>query len=955
MPLEGFRQACRRLGKPVELPCLMIGTMPTTSELADILLETAPEHDGWSLVESRNTAGHFDDLLDWARGMTQDRWELDAAIRRPQLGLVLLWLESEVARRSAGEGTLWPILANRELVPWSPPVHAELFTGDGAATATHRGLLEVTARHFGLRHTFDEEEGQHWYRLLYLQFGFTHDDAVQRLAPWLSGQLLPVSVQRLLEASDPGALAFQHMWHSLRMFRLGNLSGAVLEARLRSNTWVLPEWCSELIRSATLSNAQIREMADIEAAEVRFFTSPRLGITGDGVPYFATSLCNLSELTLDSEEYHFNAGEQTLARLIRQPSGDYYSDAPEAIRLPLQPSVALSMVGSDGRIAQHDEVILWDMQEEVSVFSPKTGLNFPPGQKLREGAEVYLIASADVNFTPAPAESFTLGLGYMLHRIESGWNGALEGRLDHEVIWSSETVVAASTGDSAEVSAAFADTLDLREDMWRDSDPPWSLPIRINIPEGWLFCRLRWRRGDGRLVELNQLPTHLTLTEQDAIRPLVLKIRISNGLHYQTRVLRVPVPFVAILCWRRDGHPRIQGPRRKLLLGEAAKLPWSFYLPQQNGEPTDPRKCSFLEGGTLHGRLKARPSVLPDLGGYGASLSIVDDPYQIGGLVMEVSPCVLDGGVIGSVAWKEEDHAFHIKSRFTEIGPDHRLLIWYSEEDGPSCVKEIDRISLKVTEDGWRWLPGGRPKIHGLALIYRSVRLGSWFNGVNSSLTAIQRPPGTPAEVAALVRAWKAPILQEEGEHARRYAEWLREHWVTVLPVWLADGELRGPGELSWPAQPLAKSWKNAVADLLLAALPCPTPESARQIVEALSPGLPPLHAIGTSVWKLAEVCPILATRVANLFLSNFVSHAERHHFFEMLLASHELRVDEERAAEIAGIHGERDAFWLQQTVPAFHAIQTGGKSAVSHAYRLLSKSKDYRLYALGNWLRDIR
>lgn len=64
--------------------------MPTTSELAELLLETAPEHEEWSLVESSNAAGRFDDLLDWARGMTPFQWQVDFNIRRPQLGMVLL-------------------------------------------------------------------------------------------------------------------------------------------------------------------------------------------------------------------------------------------------------------------------------------------------------------------------------------------------------------------------------------------------------------------------------------------------------------------------------------------------------------------------------------------------------------------------------------------------------------------------------------------------------------------------------------------------------------------------------------------------------------------------------------------------------------------------------------------------------------------------------------------------
>lgn len=120
--------------------------MPSTAELAEILHKSAPEHEGWSLVESPNSADRYEELQQWAAGMTYQTWSGDLHLRGRQLGLVLLWLESEAARRHGGEGTLWPILSNRTLVPWASRVHSELFTGAGHATQTHRDLLRKAAR-----------------------------------------------------------------------------------------------------------------------------------------------------------------------------------------------------------------------------------------------------------------------------------------------------------------------------------------------------------------------------------------------------------------------------------------------------------------------------------------------------------------------------------------------------------------------------------------------------------------------------------------------------------------------------------------------------------------------------------------------------------------------------------------------------------------------------------------
>ncbi len=927
--------------------------MTSTSELAEHLLQTAPEHEAWSLVESPNSAGRYEELRLWAAEMTYSSWLTDLRVRGFHLGLVLLWLESESARRHGGEGSLWPILSDKSIVPWNSGVHSELFSGAGNATQTHRDLLRKTAKHYSLRNTF-EDEGQNWYRLIYLQFGFNHDDAVQRLAPWLSGHILPISVQKLLEANDSGAQAFQQVWRSLRMFRLGNLTQAILETRLKSNPWILPEWCNALVVAAKKSSAQVLEVADLEAAELRFFTAPQLYWSELGQPFFTTSLCNLHELELESPDYQLKVGDKVLARLIRQADGSYHSDAAERIALPIEPTVALSLVGGDGQIAAHDEAVLWDPMEEVTLYSTRSGALIQPGERLRAGAVVFLIASGDVTIHPTPAGSIDLALGYRLHRIAAGWSGQLEAILDDDMVWTSTAGTPASQPGAAGVSAHFTQKLDLTSNQGIQLTPPWKLPIQFTIPNNWTFVRLRWLRADGHLVELSEMPTHLTLTEHDAVKPLALRVRISCGVVQRTEVVRVQVPFVAALKWTQEGRPHHHPPTRKLLLGEARRRTWSFSLPSVNGVPRDPRICSFVEGQFLHGRLKARPSTLPELGGYGAPLRILDDPYMEAAPVLEVSPCVLDDGVIGSVSWLLEENAFRIKSRFTEMGDDHKLLVWNSSPDGASIVRDVALTELQAKEDGWLWQGGANRTLHALALEFRGARLGSWFDHRSWSNAVLKNPPGSIPQTAAMLRVWKAPLLQNESHHFGNVAEWLGKHWVEVLPVWLASGIQMGPGETPWQMPKMTRQWQAVVNELLTSAMPSPDKQSAERIVQLLAPNAHGVIAIGSAVWKLADVCPLLAARVARAYLHESLEPAERNAFFNQMLACKELSVTDERAEEISKKQGHRDGYWLQLTVPSLAEIEQV-PTAIKHGYRLLSKFDDYRFYALGRWLTEIR
>jgi hypothetical protein len=928
--------------------------MATTQDLAERLLSTAPEHEGWSLVESSNSGGFLHELLEWAEGMTHRAWSLDYAVRRQQLGLVLLWLESEVARRRCGEGAVWPILSNREIVRWHPEVHWELFSGAGNATANHRELLRDSARRYSLRNTFDEDEGQNWYRLIYLQVGFTHDDAVMRLAPWLSGQLLPVSVQRLLEADDSGARAFQQLWRSLRMFRLGNIPKATLEARLQSTPWVLPDWCGDLVEAASRSSAQVMEVADLDATDVKFFTPPKLGLSPRDGPFFTTSVCNLSQLGLDAADYHFKSGDKVLARLMRQADGSFQSDTAEAITLPLQPTVSLSLVGADGRIVAYDEAVLWDPMEEVSLYSRHTGALIPPGDRLRAGTGVSAIAAADVSLLPVPAESLELPLGYRLHRIAPGWEGQIEAVLDEDVVWTSSAVESSDSQHATTVSATFTQPLDLRDPEWDKAQPPWNLPIRFRFPAGWNLSRLRWRRGDGQRVEMDRMPSHLTLTEIDAVRSVVLRVRITDGDVHRTAVVRAYVPFVAVLKWSEKGIPRRHAPGKNLHLGDAQRLTWSFSLPVDPNQARDAREFSFAEGTRLLSRLKARPSRLPDLAGYGAPLTIVDDPYQSDHTILRVADCVLDGGVLGAVRWSLEDGGFRIRSRFTDLGPDHCLQVWHSINGEPSAVVEIPQAELIPMDDGWLWKDGRGRQLHAMALTFRGTRLGAWFDHPTWSNALATSPPHSVEATAAMLRAWKAPILKKEGGHCKTVTAWFSENLIRVLPVWLAQGTRPGPagGMLIMP--PLDEPWLSAVNDLLIGFLPTPEAEAVAEFVEKLAPNCKGVDALGSAVWTLAKVCPLFTAQVVKVYLEEFVSRKDRLRFLGQLLALPDFACSEERAEELGKKAGNRDGVWLQKTVPSLAAVRQNHSAAISRAYRILSKKEDYAYYALGRWLREI-
>ena len=925
--------------------------MTTTKELADHLLATAPAHADWSLVESPNSQGCYDALIEWARTMPLMRFWKEQQSIRPQLGLVLLWLCNEAVRRKGGYGTVWPAFIVESVVPWNQDTRGELFDG-WAVKPVVRELMKEAAKLYSLRNTF-EDEGQKWYRLVYLQFGFTHEDAVQRLASWLSGQVLPVSVQLLLAAKDSGAIAFQELWSSLRMFRLGNLSKNVVEARLKSNPWVLPEWCSDLMAAAKSSQARGISSTERKAGEISFFTTPKLHVSVDGEPVFTTSLCNLESQGLQQADYQFRAADKVLARLLRQPDGSYYSDANETIALPTCAVVPLTLVASNGDIAAHGEAMLWNEAAEVTLYSVKTGLALLPEERVRSGTAVHAITSEDVTLRPAPESNLVFSSGYRIQTIPAGWTGQIEGLVDGEVVWSGETKIANAHSDTENVFARFSETLDISSKKSQDEPPPWNLPIQFYLPEGWSFAGLRWRKQDGTVLVFEEQPQHLPLSEIDAVRPILLRLKMQKDGKRRTELIRASVPLVAVIKWTTTGQPRRHGTGHNLLLGEARKHSWSFCVLPDGADAADAQP-GFIEGNRWLGEVKSRPSRLPDLAGYGASLCIARDPYQSDKVLMKVAEAVIDGGALGAVKKSEEDGLFHIRSAFSDLSEEHRLQAWHSTTDDGGLIEDIPHDQLEKTEFGWKWaMPEGR-RLHGLCLSFRGTRIGTWFDHYTWSQAVINFPAERIEAAAALLRAWKAPILKQDGEHFQKISKWLAEHYARIIPVWLAKSAQPSPNGDTMEMPRLSEAWCSAVNELLTESLPVPDGEAASALVSRIAIGRSGIDGVGNAMMGLLEVCPILAANVVKVFLKEKVSPLERANFLKGIQQYPFFIVSEQRAEEIGFKFGNRDGAWLSTTVPRLASIHEKHDKVLKQAYRLLVKNSEYRNYAFGRWIPEL-
>jgi hypothetical protein len=212
------------------------------------------------------------------------------------------------------------------------------------------------------------------------------------------------------------------------------------------------------------------------------------------------------------------------------------------------------------------------------------------------------------------------------------------------------------------------------------------------------------------------------------------------------------------------------------------------------------------------------------------------------------------------------------------------------------------------------------------------------------------------SEIAAVLRAWKAPLLQEDAENFDRVSSWFAEHWLEALPVWLSEGSVAGPDGNQWiVSSRITEEWGSVLRILLMESFPVLDDQIVGVLVESLAPTETGIQAIGSALFKMADACPILAARVTRNYLEEFVGRREKLAFLEMFSALSDFKVSESKAEEIARRHGNLDGSWvMNHAIPTLQQMERDGVVAVPHSYKFLSNSKDFRQFALGKWLREI-
>jgi hypothetical protein len=386
----------------------------------------------WSVAELRLDDDDYFRLGLWAgsldgrtvREWTKDDWRWAGPpvspnrSRRACLGLLLLALAAEAARREATESTLWRYVRISPDQKLRFHADADLFV-QGQPNEAFKAALQAAAEEFGLRHVMDDDDTKRYYLTIFLQFGFTIRDAEHRLPAWLAGQALQAAMENLTaRESQLRSESFKALWWDLWRGRRGRLSAEALQQRLQRSPWVLPRWEETLLNlvGRSLPSSASRGKDTQPGSLDMILDRPRLVWPGGGMPHFECKFVGLATAPLSGHEYTLRSDGRVVAR-IERIQGAFASDR-DSVAIPDFPAIAvLELRDEESSESEHLSRECFDPLEPAQIFDLQSGRPINAETRLDAAGRYALVFANDLTLSPEPVDWRTVRCGTLTLRV----------------------------------------------------------------------------------------------------------------------------------------------------------------------------------------------------------------------------------------------------------------------------------------------------------------------------------------------------------------------------------------------------------------------------------------------------------------------------------------------------------------------------------------------------------
>ena len=400
----------------------------------------------WSIAELHLSIQDYTCLRTWGHTESFSSQNLTKRCRvgtftfsgREALALLFIVYATEVGRRNATEGEMWPAVAET----LGRGLRDFLMLTQGLDNASPRPWLktemERTFRNYNLRHAFDSAGTHAYIRSIYLQFGFTQN-GLQRLPWWLCGQQIPVAVEELKGDGPNRSPLFDELWQSFKEFRWKRIPLEEFRQKLLGNPWLPPSGIDVVLRAVTAKSYLLPQGEDAQVVEdnasASLLGAPRLAIV-DGQPAFHVPLGDIWPESLQEPSYVLVLDSLNRVSVTRQSDGSYAFPDGDITISPVKPALDVILLASGQPVL--DEPIcyyLWNEEEEFT-FYKSNGWKVSEERVRADKTPLYLICAADIELsTPADVLYSLFMDSARLHYFKNGMPTGFTLSLDGEPIW----------------------------------------------------------------------------------------------------------------------------------------------------------------------------------------------------------------------------------------------------------------------------------------------------------------------------------------------------------------------------------------------------------------------------------------------------------------------------------------------------------------------------------------
>jgi len=687
---------------------------------------------------------------------------------REAIGLLFLAHVTYNLRNDLTYAAIWPAIVEN-LKQYS---RTTTFFMDHYIHADHANTFLVecigkACERFDLRNAFEHAEDEHYIRnTILLQIGLLN--RFTNLNTWLSGYLNQITIRTLLNKEvEDFSKSFSQGWRVLRKYRDHIIDASVATSLLKQNVW-FKELNIEEMLIASRKKIGTKFLSEEEIEDIFFLDKIHYE---DRILSFDINAEDLYALKLEGNDYSVYIDGVYAAKILRNDDKVLTLDRVITVKEPTDFSVQLELKNEDGDIVYTDEIVLFDLHDQVMIFDDKGNIYKDFLNKLPSSRIYGMLFDSDLDCDAATENQSEYFSGYVTLASNLSIDSNCTLSYDGEALFSLNFTTSVQKPDwidnlvvyAADRKLNLGDETEFHIKIFDNSEDsfPEDLPDNAEI--------IRWTYSGGYVDEANisNFSTQITLDpELVCERKHSLMIRYQNKVYHRTVQSSIFDQTNAYHILKRDKSGTIETIDRRSIMNYDDLIQSKLHFALFNFEKAkSPRYIK--DKMKLYGKLDLNKKVqLTDLPKFGETLILSEHLYNdVGDVLFKI----IRQGII---------RKYHPNTKSIEMAkmPEYIKECEFIAVDDTYTVSPLEPKEITFFDNTLTF----NKDYLSLCIVYKDNYIGSF---VQYDKVDFNRMPKSIDLIKALYASY-VPLLILDKESL---IEWIKENLILFFNSFFSD------------------------------------------------------------------------------------------------------------------------------------------------------------------------